>query len=53
MKSPFLFLNGPTSTTYDETLAKYIVDTKGIKKIAMITNNGSYGKGEHDAFPRR
>jgi branched-chain amino acid transport system substrate-binding protein len=48
--SPFLFLNGPTSTTYDETLAKYIVDTKGIKKIAMISNNGSYGKGEHDAF---
>ncbi|MFC0527125.1 ABC transporter substrate-binding protein [Phytohabitans kaempferiae] len=50
VKSPFLFLNGPTSTTYDETLAKYIVDTKGIKSIAVITNNGSYGKGEHDAF---
>jgi ABC-type branched-subunit amino acid transport system substrate-binding protein len=48
--SPFLFLNGPTSTTYDESLAKYIVETKGFKKIAMITNNGSYGKGEHDAF---
>jgi branched-chain amino acid transport system substrate-binding protein len=50
LKSPFLFLNGPTSTTYDETLAKYVVDTKGIKTIAMITNNGSYGKGEHNAF---
>ena len=50
VKSPFLFLNGPTSTTYDETLAKYIVDTKGIKSVAMITNNGGYGKGEHDAF---
>jgi branched-chain amino acid transport system substrate-binding protein len=50
LKSPFLFLNGPTSTTYDETLAKYVVDQKGIKSIAMITNNGSYGKGEHDAF---
>jgi branched-chain amino acid transport system substrate-binding protein len=50
VKSPFLFLNGPTSTTYDETLAKYIVDTKGIKSIAMITNNGGFGKGEHDAF---
>ena len=50
VKSPFLFLNGPTSTTYDETLAKYMVDTKGLKNIAMITNNGSYGKGEHDAF---
>ena len=47
---PFVFLNGPTSTTYDATLAKYVIDTKGLKKIAMITNNGSYGKGEHDAF---
>lgn len=52
VKSPFLFLNGPTSLTYDETLAKYIVDDKGIKTIAMITNNGSYGKGEHDAFAK-
>jgi branched-chain amino acid transport system substrate-binding protein len=50
--SEFLFLNGPTSTTYDETLAKYIVDKQGIKSIAMITNNGSYGKGEHDAFTK-
>ncbi|MEV4347234.1 ABC transporter substrate-binding protein [Actinoplanes sp. NPDC049596] len=49
-KSDFLFLNGPTSTTYDETLAKHIVDQEGIKSIAMITNNGGYGKGEHDAF---
>jgi branched-chain amino acid transport system substrate-binding protein len=48
--SEFLFLNGPTSTTYDETLAKHIVDQEGIKSIAMITNNGGYGKGEHDAF---
>jgi len=52
LKSPFLFLNGPTSTTYDETLAKYVVETKGIKNIAMITNNGSFGKGEHDAFTK-
>ncbi|MDT7800473.1 MAG: branched-chain amino acid transport system substrate-binding protein [Actinomycetota bacterium] len=50
VKSPFQFLNGPTSTTYDETLAKYLVDRKGLKSIAFITNNGSYGKGEHDAF---
>ncbi|MEV6342722.1 ABC transporter substrate-binding protein [Actinoplanes sp. NPDC051851] len=48
--SEFLFLNGPTSTTYDETLAGHVVDRQGIRKIAMITNNGSYGKGEHDAF---
>jgi branched-chain amino acid transport system substrate-binding protein len=51
-KSPFAFLNGPTSTTYDETLAKYLVDTKKLKKIALITNNGSFGKGERDAFTK-
>src|SRR6266545_483040 len=52
VKSPYLFLNGPTSTTYDESLARYVVDTKGMKSIAFITNNGSYGKGEHDAFTK-
>ncbi|MES5823151.1 ABC transporter substrate-binding protein [Streptomyces sp. RG80] len=51
-KSEFLFLNGPTSTTYDTTLAKYLIQDKGFKKIAMITNNGSFGKGEHDAFSK-
>ncbi|WP_405719865.1 ABC transporter substrate-binding protein [Streptomyces sp. NBC_01537] len=50
LKSPYLFLNGPTSTTYDSTLAQYLVKDKGYKKIAVITNNGSFGKGEHDAF---
>src|SRR5215470_8655972 len=50
--SPFLFLNGPTSTTYDETLAHYVVDARGIRKIALITNNGAYGKGEHAAFTK-
>ena len=50
LKSPFLFLNGPTSTTYDETLAKYVIDAEKMTKVAMISNNGAYGKGEHDAF---
>ncbi len=50
--SKFAFYNGPTSTTYDETLAKYLVDDQGVKKIALISNNGSYGKGEHDAFSK-
>ncbi|MEU8792675.1 ABC transporter substrate-binding protein [Streptomyces sp. NPDC048643] len=50
VKSPFLFLNGPTSTTYDSTLADYLINTRKYKKIALISNNGSYGKGEHDAF---
>ncbi|MEY2243794.1 ABC transporter substrate-binding protein [Streptomyces sp. BF23-18] len=52
LKSEFLFLNGPTSTTYDSTLAKYLIETKGYKKIALITNNGSFGTGEHDAFTK-
>ncbi|MGH3875510.1 MAG: ABC transporter substrate-binding protein [Actinophytocola sp.] len=51
-KSPFAFYNGPTSTTYDETLAKYLVDQEGKKKIALISNNGSYGKGEREAFTK-
>ncbi|MFC5745814.1 ABC transporter substrate-binding protein [Actinomadura rugatobispora] len=52
LKSPYLFLNGPTSTTYDETLAKHLADTEKMKKFALITNNGAYGKGEHDAFSK-
>jgi len=50
MGSPYLFLNGPTGLTYDSTLAKYLVRTKGYKTFAMLTNNDSYGAGEHDAF---
>jgi branched-chain amino acid transport system substrate-binding protein len=46
----FEFLNTPTSDTYDSTLANYLVKTKGIRSIAMITNNDAYGQGEHDAF---
>ncbi|SHN24020.1 ABC transporter substrate-binding protein [Cryptosporangium aurantiacum] len=48
--SPFLFLNGPTSTAYDETLAQFVLERKRITRIALITNDGSYGKGEKDAF---
>ena len=50
LKNPFIFLNGPTSTTYDGTLEKYLVDTKHFTRIAMITNNGSYGVGERKNF---
>jgi len=48
--SKFVFLNSPPSTAIDQSLAKYLVTTKSYKKIAMISNNGAYGKGEHDAF---
>lgn len=50
LKSPYLFLNGPTGLTYDSTLAKFLVTTKGYKKIAMLTNNDSYGAGEDSSF---
>jgi branched-chain amino acid transport system substrate-binding protein len=50
--SPYLFLNGPTGLTYDSTLANYVVKTKGYTKIAMLTNNDSYGTGEESAFTK-
>lgn len=50
LNDPFEFLNTPTSVAYDSTLANYIVKTKGVKSIAMITNNDAYGMGEQKAF---
>ena len=50
LHDPYEFLNTPTSVTYDKTLADYLVKTRGLRSIAMITNNGAYGMGEHDAF---
>jgi len=50
LHSPYLFLNGPTGLTYDSTLAKYLVSAKGYKKIALLTNNDSYGAGEDSSF---
>jgi branched-chain amino acid transport system substrate-binding protein len=50
--SPYLFLNGPTGLTYDTTLANYVVKTKGYTKIAMLTNNDSYGAGEESSFSK-
>lgn len=47
---PYVFLNGPTSVTYDSTLAKYLVGTLHYTRIAMITNNGAYGAGERTSF---
>lgn len=50
LHNSFVFLNSPSSTAYDVTLAKYLVSEKGYKSIAMISNNGAYGAGERDAF---
>lgn len=49
-KDPYVFLNGPTSVTYDSTLAKYLTGTLHYTRIAMITNNGAYGAGEQSSF---
>ncbi|HEY5319550.1 MAG TPA: ABC transporter substrate-binding protein [Galbitalea sp.] len=49
LNDPMLFLNSPSSTVFDDSLAKYI-KAKGDTKVAMISNNGAYGSGEHNAF---
>jgi branched-chain amino acid transport system substrate-binding protein len=51
-KSSFAFYNGPTSDTYDTTLAKNLVEQKKAKTFALISNNGSFGKGEREAFTK-
>jgi branched-chain amino acid transport system substrate-binding protein len=48
--NPYVFMNSTPSSVYDATLAKYVVGTKKLTRIAMLTNNGAYGKSEHDAF---
>jgi branched-chain amino acid transport system substrate-binding protein len=50
LRNPFVFLNSATSTTFDETLAGYVVGTMGLTSIAMITNDSAYGRGERAAF---
>jgi branched-chain amino acid transport system substrate-binding protein len=48
--STFIFMNSTPSSVYDATLAKYAIDKKNLKRVAMLTNNDAYGKSEHDAF---
>ena len=48
--SKFIFLDSPPSSVYDATLANYVVNKLKLKNIAMLTNNGAYGKSEHDNF---
>ncbi len=50
LRNPYVFLNSATSTTFDETLAEYVVAKRGITSIALITNDGAYGRGERAAF---
>ncbi len=48
--SNYIFMNSTPSSVYDATLANYIFGTLKAKRVAMLTNNGAYGKSEHDAF---
>ena len=48
--SPYIFIDSTSSAVFDKTLADYLVQKKNLTAIAMITNNGTYGKGEHDSF---
>jgi branched-chain amino acid transport system substrate-binding protein len=50
LHNPYVFLNSATSTTFDETLAEYVVAKRGLTSLALITNDGAYGKGERAAF---
>jgi branched-chain amino acid transport system substrate-binding protein len=50
LKNPFLFLNSTTSTVFDLTLAQYAVGKAGFASFALISNDGTYGKGERSAF---
>src|SRR5438270_5551729 len=48
--SSYIFVDSTTSAVFDTTLADYLVQKLNLKSIAMVTNNGAYGKGEHDSF---
>ncbi|UOF91174.1 ABC transporter substrate-binding protein [Fodinisporobacter ferrooxydans] len=48
--SQFVFRDTASSQIFDKTLADYVVNKMGLKNIAVITNSGAFGKGEHDAF---
>jgi branched-chain amino acid transport system substrate-binding protein len=49
-KDPYVFMNSTPSSVYDATLVRYVVGTKKLTRVAMLTNNDAYGKSEHDAF---
>lgn len=46
----YVFLNSAPSSIYDATLAKYAFDKLGDSRVAMLTNNDSYGASEHTAM---
>ncbi len=49
LNDSMLFLNSPSSAVFDTSIATYL-KSKNLTKVAMISNNGAYGAGEHSAF---
>ncbi|MEW9673035.1 ABC transporter substrate-binding protein [Ammoniphilus sp. 3BR4] len=48
--SQYIFRYNASSSTFTKTSADYLVNKRGFKKIAIITNSGAFGRGEHDTF---
>jgi branched-chain amino acid transport system substrate-binding protein len=48
--SQYIFRDTASSTVFTKTAADYIVNKMGAKKVAVFTNSGAFGKGEHDTF---
>jgi branched-chain amino acid transport system substrate-binding protein len=48
--SQFIFRDATSSEISGITLADYVATKMNGKNVAVITNNGAFGKGEHDSF---
>ena len=46
--SAYIFRANPAGPAYETPLVDFLVDTKGYKKFAIITDTSAYGKGEAD-----
>ncbi len=46
--SPYVFRACPAGPAYENPLVDFLVQTKGFKKFALITDTSAYGKGEAD-----
>jgi branched-chain amino acid transport system substrate-binding protein len=46
--SPYVFRACPAGPAYENPLVDFLVQVKGFKKFALITDTSAYGKGEAD-----
>jgi len=49
-RSPWFFRVCPTDITASETVARYVVDTLGLRRASVIYRNDSYGRDWSDSF---